>query len=443
MLDSAILEVVIGMVFVYILLSLLVAQINSVIASLWNVRAEQLRKRVEDIIYDDEMQKRILGHPIVSMTRPPRDTSISPEKVPASEMETARVNKVKPRTLAKATINILGDPFLEMYSVVAQMDSDKEQARLRAAINQLKANLSDQQRSNAALNQLHEVITQLEPEDRHDRRVLLRSLGPLQGTLRDYADENRQLLLVYDGISQVNNVAFQRALETVLAGVGTVKEAEVAITNWFDNKLAQTSDWYATTMQYFSLFVGLVVALLLNIDSLHIGVTLWNDDALRASVVQAAEVAELSTLFDEDGNLITEPQQQAATEGEENPTAETDTIEEIIRNYEATQNTLNQLLELRLPIGWTYQTPTSVEQLAIGDSSVTVYDPMTDERNLYRFLAVTDSGWFGFVIGKFGGLLVTGIATAQGAPFWFDILRRLTGQDSPSETDDDKQDNES
>ena len=40
---SSILEVVIGIVFVYILLSLLVAQINTVVAYLLNIRAEQLQ----------------------------------------------------------------------------------------------------------------------------------------------------------------------------------------------------------------------------------------------------------------------------------------------------------------------------------------------------------------------------------------------------------------
>lgn len=437
MLNSAILEVILGMVFVYILLSLLVAQINNVIASLLNIRAEQLRQRVEDVIFDEDMQKRILGHPIVSITRPPRSSTQSPEDIPAADMETARVNKVKARTLAKATLNVLSDPFLEMYALVARVESDKEQARLRAAINQLKANLTDPARANAALNQLHEVITQLEPEDRRDRRALLRALGPLQGALRDYADENRQLLLVYEGIAQVNNVAFQRALETVLAGVGSVKEAETAITNWFDSKLEQTSDWYAMTMQYFSLFVGLAVAVLLNIDSLHIGVTLWNDDALRASVVQAANIAELSVYFDEAGNVITTPQANDAGEGVPTPTDNADTL---ARNYEAAQETLQQLLELRLPIGWTFRTPASVTEMPIGGTTISIYDPMDDQRNLYRFVAVGDPGWFGFVAGKLSGILVTGIATAQGAPFWFDILRRLTGQASPAQNKADAAD---
>lgn len=446
MLNSAILEVIIGMVFVYILMSLLVAQINSVVASLWNIRAEQLRKRVEDIIFDEDMQKAIMGHPIVSMTTPPRKTNKSAEQVSAAEMETARVSKVKPKTLAKATVNVLSDPFLEIYALVAKVENDKEQAQLQAATNQVKANINDPQRSNAALNQLHEVISQLQPEDRRDRRALLRSLGPLQGALRDYADENKQLLLIYEGIAQVDNVVFQRALETVLAGVGTVKEAEAAIADWFDNKLEQTSNWYATTMQYFSLAFGLVVAVLINIDSLHIATTLWRNDELRASVVQAVDVVELSTYFDEDGNLILDPRvdlpEDAGGLTPENMTSQnlasenltSETVGDVARNYEATQDTLNQLLALNLPIGWTFHT--SSETVQVGNADVTVYDHTTDNRNLYRFLIITDEGWFGFVVGKLAGLIITGIATAQGAPFWFDILRRLSGQSSPAKVDD-------
>jgi hypothetical protein len=437
MLNSAILEVIIGLVFVYILLSLLVSQINSVVASMLNIRAKQLRTRVENIIFDQDLQKTLLAHPVVGIIQPKGlETGISEEDI--SKAETARVNKLNPTTFAKAMINVLSDPFLNFYAALGMVKDKRERAGLQTIVNQLRANMNDPQRANAALVQLHEAITDLEPSDRDDRRALLRTLSPLQTALKNQQAGNSKLVMVWEGVSQVENRAFQQAMETVLSGVGNLKEAELAIESWFDAKMSQTSDWYATTMQYFSLAFGLLIAILLNIDTIHLSATLWNDESLRQSIAQTAQAADFSEFIDDEGNLITVPNavgvDGSVTGGEE---TSGDSVDSMVQSYEAAQETLNQLLALRLPIGWTFRTPGSVDEIDLGDgSTISVYDPLTDSRNLYRFLAVGDSGWFGFVMGKLGGLAVTAIAVAQGAPFWFDVLRRLAGQSSPAKEED-------
>ena len=48
-------------------------------------------------------------------------------------------------------------------------------------------------------------------------------------------------------------------------------------------------------------------------------------------------------------------------------------------------------------------------------------------RNLWEYSPVNNpDGFFGLLILKLVGLLITTIALTQGAPFWFDLLRRLT-----------------
>jgi len=439
MLNSVILEVIIGLVFVYILLSLLVAQINSVVANLLNVRAKQLRTRVERIIFDEELQKTLLAHPVVGIIKP-KSTERYAEDDDTAGTETARVNKLNPKTFAKAMINVLSDPFLNLYAALAMVKDKRERAELQSIVNQLRANINDPQRANSALVQLHEAITELDPSDRSDRRALLRTLSPLQTALKNQQAGNSKLVMVWEGVSQVENRAFQQAMETVLSGVGTVKEAELAIEDWFDSKMSQTSDWYATTMQYFSLGFGLLIAILLNIDTIHLSMTLWNDETLRESIAQTAQAADFSDFIDDEGNLIAVPGSVGVegSDGENTATAQSES-DALAESYEAAQETLDQLLELRLPIGWTFRTPGSVEEINVGEGrTITVYDPLTDQRNLYRFLAVGDSGWFGYVISKLGGLAITSIAVAQGAPFWFDVLRRVAGKSSPSKDEEDE-----
>lgn len=411
MIQSAIIEVIIGVIFIYILLSLLVSQINTVIANVFMIRAKQLRTRVEEIVFDDEVQRKLLAHPLVGIVKPPKND----EDARKNKQETAPVTKVAPQTFAKAMINLLSDPFLEVYSALALVEDRRERLRLQSILNQLKANVNDPTRTSGVLTQFHEAILALEPDDREDRRALLRTLGPLQSSIRSIQSGNSGLLSVLDKVSRVDNRAFQQAMETVLIGVNNVKEAEDAIEDWFDKKLAQTSDLYARTMGYLSLFVGLLIAVLLNIDSLHITRTLWNDPALRERLSVAARTAD----FDDTEFMV--PQSADSADQEVIPLDEA--------AFDAAQETLEQLLELRLPIGWYFRpVPADAEADAF-------YDPNRDGRNLYNMIPGLSPDWVTNITNKVAGLLITAFAVAQGAPFWFDILRRISG----SSSDEDNQ----
>ncbi|MEO0562739.1 MAG: hypothetical protein AAF125_11540, partial [Chloroflexota bacterium] len=299
---AAILEVIIGIVFSYILLSLLVSQINTVVANVVNLRAEQLRQRVEAIIFDEDLQKKVLAHPVVGMIQPRRSTDKPVELISAADMETARVSKIAPKTVAQAMINVLSDPFLNLYTAIELVENPDEKEELKQLVNQVRIHVEDPQRSNAALVQLHEAITKLEPNTRRDRRAMLRTLAQLQSDIRSYQLENGELLVIIEGVSRIENRAFQQAMETILRSAATVKQAELAIEDWFDKKMSQTSDWYSTTMQYLSLVIGLLLTLLINVDTIHMTLTLWNDDTLRTTVAATAFAADFSAYIDAQGN---------------------------------------------------------------------------------------------------------------------------------------------
>jgi len=78
---------------------------------------------------------------------------------------------------------------------------------------------------------------------------------------------------------------------------------------------------------------------------------------------------------------------------------------------------------MQLPLGWEWQvvTPSLIQKsLELG-----LQDPRSNPRNLWNLTQINGS-WFGFVIQKIVGILAATIAAAQGAPFWFDLLNRLT-----------------
>jgi hypothetical protein len=134
-----------------------------------------------------------------------------------------------------------------------------------------------------------------------------------------------------------------------------------------------------------ALTIGLLVSIVLNVDSIAIGFRLWRDPSLRAAVNAAAE------------KYATESKPQEARQA---------------------------LDQLNLPIGW--QATTGAWQImGIPIPRITPNDWVQEPRGL------TIAAWLRDVLIKILGWVVTAAAAAQGAPFWFDMLKRLTQRDSP------------
>ena len=76
---SAILQLVIGLVFIYSLMAILVTQINAVISSYLNMRAKNLRESLANLISDERLQAEILSHPLIKLIDPEKSNLLSLE----------------------------------------------------------------------------------------------------------------------------------------------------------------------------------------------------------------------------------------------------------------------------------------------------------------------------------------------------------------------------
>lgn len=142
------------------------------------------------------------------------------------------------------------------------------------------------------------------------------------------------------------------------------------IENWYDLMMEKTTENYRRNMWGFALFIAALVTLILNVDTIAIGTKLWQDSALRTAVANTAQ--------------------------------------DYVKNNQDAQ-VLTTLQKLDLPIGW-LRTPGKV--LPVMPTDWTRTDP--------------SSNWFEAVFLKLAGWLITTLAGAQGAPFWYDFLRKLT-----------------
>ncbi len=395
---SAILEVVIGLVFVYSLLSLLVTQINTVIVNVLNLRARHLTTGLERMIMDPVVRAKVLSHPLIRLIEPPhvpeeRMTAQSADQAVA-EGKVTKVTYVGPKTFVNVLTDVLSSDagrklYAALYKATEPLPPSPEKSELRELIRHFQI-------TGNGLDELRDAISR--STNPQVKQELLQALEWFDATMEKLQIENGELIPLLIGLKQVQNPYFQQALEAVLSSVRSLQEAESKIEEWFNTNMTRVSDAFTRYMAYLSLFVGLMLALVLNVDTLHLAATLWNDPTLRQAVAVAAEEGAQRA--------------QRADIAEDNPQLE--------EAAQAAQTTVQDLLDLRLPIGWEFSPTTTTP-----DGAVIEISPFDDARDFSNLLPGYNPNWFSFLLRKLIGLGVTMIAIAQGAPFWFNLLNRF------------------
>lgn len=153
---------------------------------------------------------------------------------------------------------------------------------------------------------------------------------------------------------------------------GTVGGFKTQLENWFDQVMERASDFYATGTKWRLFFIGLVLAVGLNADTIGIYRRLSADPELRMKMVEAAErIAAADTL----------------------PAVQRDSsLKKYITNASQFMGTQLNGMESSLGLGWTEPNQAN----SIPDWLV-----------------------------KLIGFILTGIAVTFGASFWFDLLKKL------------------
>lgn len=154
------------------------------------------------------------------------------------------------------------------------------------------------------------------------------------------------------------------------------------IEHWFDDAMDRLSGIYKRWSQYVVLVLGLVIAVMLNVDSIRLSRTLWQESGIRSAIVaDAAAWANAGSgapSLTSDGNC--KPQQ--ASPGGQNQSKAASSLSGPV------QAALVCFEQEHLPFGWS---------------------------GADKFGAWTAPGW-----------IVTMLAVGLGAPFWFGLLQQLT-----------------
>ena len=209
--------------------------------------------------------------------------------------------------------------------------------------------------------------------------------------------------------AHVPNSELRTALLTLIDEAdGDIVRARKNVEEWYEAMMDRVSGWYKRRTTVIMLVLGFVVAGAINADTISLARTLARDGALRGSVAAAAEsyltpppstTSPATTAPATTPPTTTPPAPATAGVGGAAPPAETaDERDEAAT--EALKDAYAAVDELGLPLGW-----------------VNAPKDPADPRKVPK-------GFYDWVL-KLFGILLTGFAISQGAPFWFDLLNKF------------------
>lgn len=421
--NTPILDVAVGFIFVFSLLALLVTQINSVIGSLLKWRSRQLKQGLQHLVTDPQLQAELLTHPLIKMVEwDPKQAQVVAQGVSdTTMMDTAKptgITWISPQTFVEALTSILykrasQDLFTRLTAEVDQLPVGEQKTQCRAILRKFQ-----EMPSFDALNELRNVIQVIPDND-----ILLKLYDELEGKLPQISFQSSDLIGLLEGVQQVADPNLRKVLEATVGAARNLDEARQRLENWFNDGMDRVSTSFKRNMQYVTVIVSMVLVTILNVDTLQLGRALWQDRELRDSVSAVARTYAETAMIQQQAQAeeSVSPEAPPAIDGQ--PTSD-QLAAEVKDSLKQVGETYQKLIALQLPIGWDYvdySDPASVAAF----TDLGLPDPRTSGRNLWN-ITPANPYFIETVLQKLIGLILSAIAASQGAPFWFDLLRRIT-----------------
>jgi hypothetical protein len=372
------LDVALGLILVYFLLSVIVSATNEAMASRLNWRARDLERAIRQLLGDQEAAFR--QHALIK-------TLVDPKRREKARKQAAKaIREHKLGQLVNARVREKDEGEREAGA------REEAQAEARATVlaqegkqtrlNEYPSYIPARTFVAAVLDRvdLSEIDFEADPKD--VREAVKGAIGMLP------ASETREALLaLYDQAE------------------GDLKEFRRNAERWYDDAMERVSGWYRRRVQWVIFAISAALVLAINADSLQIAKHLWTNPAARTAIANAAANTAATGEAQAAADTATPNEQQqqqpppppppgtSATEAEPAPPA-----------TEEERTPLQQLDDLPLPLGWHWKSGRDDPQ------GIPVY---------WEWISI----WAAF--SKLLGLALTTAALMLGAPFWFDTLSKL------------------
>ena len=232
--DMPVLDVAIGMIFLYLLLSLIVTTLQESIASLLRWRSENLYNAIANLLEDKELPGEwqslaidVYRHPLVAKLCRGELGAENDTKSFGLKNSRRLPSYLPSRTFAIALLDVL----------------------------RKKSSALDASGASTVLANARGVVDALPP-------------GGLKSSLILLVDDADALGATVEARAQV---------------------VSTRVEQWFNDSMTRAAGWYKRKAQAWSLGLGLGLAVLLNANSFEVASRLWTDRTLRATVVANAQ----------------------------------------------------------------------------------------------------------------------------------------------------------
>ncbi|WP_343634769.1 hypothetical protein [Fluviicola sp.] len=285
----------------------------------------------------------------------------------------------------------------------------------------------------------------------HNRKinVVTSEDGPKKYQLEEVPLPETMIQRFQLGVSQMNTSQFSDLMQSFLDKSGTdYDKLKTHIEQWYNDYMDRVSGWYKTKQRTKFRVFGFLVAISLNVDSLHLLKVLSLDDNLKNRMVESAErtvenLEKDSTLRNDISFILKSVAIVKDSSG--NVTAgsvEVARMQQVLKNLDSTSrlkslidkkelheldSAMNMVSELNVPIGWSKTVaPLSwfADEPAKEVHLATIHDSKTP--GLLAYLAHRNSSTdFSNIFKYILGIVISGVSLSFGAPFWFEILTKF------------------
>ena len=250
-------------------------------------------------------------------------------------------------------------------------------------------------------------------------RKLLTDQRQIYRNFQTYEQIQDLLAGVPASVKQSLAILARRAQVKVERAKDQLDQFNIEVSKWFDRSMSRASGVYKRNAKGVAIIIGFLIALVSNADTFHVVARLSGDDDLRqiittrvSGITQNAKSEELYS-------------RQQLRELKQNTDA---VLQEISLPLRWTPENLSQQFNCRsaanptpnVASGTTLRTPwRAFYATCLNEDAPERFDLIRISRIAFRPENIIDAGRM------FLGWLVTGLAIAMGAPFWFDLMSKI------------------
>jgi hypothetical protein len=441
MLNSVVLETAIGMAFVYLLLSLIASVVQEILATFMQLRPANLQRGLRclfsgDSLWGLDLVEAIYNHGLVRglYADPKMDLKLPPSKaaLDARTADVAAHASIDARAAANAAVSANAPDSAALQAAADSAALHAATAQKAAYAHNLLAEVSDILSVNTlrfaarwligirveknVSGPSEQILLPAYIPSRIFALALIDILNPNKATGSEAMTAMTKSLADHHWIYKENK-AGEALFSLAINAKGDLEVFQKNIENWYNDSMDRVSGWYKRYTQRILLFIGLALAIGLNVDSVRVARVLWVDKDVRQAMVNAAG-----------GYVAQHPVAAALNEGSEGAAKGTQSSQlggDVISKSKLPKNT-----------DGTYQTPDSEAQRmknavfdfnSVASSSLL---PVGWDESWRTYWIRFKVDWRGTTRGFFSstmlpGWLITAMAISLGAPFWFDTLNKF------------------